>query len=402
MGLFQAFKDHRKQQRIITRDFSRIHITPPEVEVNLVDLSLRGIRIMSRISLDLGNSLSLYLFDKTFRTQAKVCWVKRLDDQNEQEIGLHLELPDFSDLFEEINQENKLNLLILTALPFARASIESYVQLTNMNIQVIESFEELPASLKQHPWDLLLVDLKAEDSRTLTSILQDSVLPSSLPVILLTDRISKDMSEWRKQYFFVEIFRKPADPDEIVKRSFILREQSLRFQTMDQLRKKAIDELTNTQNMMNQQSQEMMTMLTQVMEQSEVMGHLIQLQEALMAMNSLNEVVLFAQQWAMQNFKASINLWHCATAPFYILGQEVPAHSQMNWDQRIGKINHLLGKSTKILQDGITLIRKNDIVLEVVAQEPGLDIVDRLTFFMKILIPVLLYKGNLQLQHPSS
>ncbi|MGK5092805.1 PilZ domain-containing protein [Deltaproteobacteria bacterium TL4] len=393
--------EYRRGVRLTLDDFSKVHISNAPEQVTPLELSLEGIRIQTPIALKPNTDIDLFLFNKTLRTKARVRWVKTaVEDDNLYEVGLQMEYLDFS-ILEYVVRQNAKNskdtqVLVLTPVEFSAESLDVYLQLTNLGIQSTISPEEVSNYLNQQEWDLLLLDVDLIDNTQLLEDLRSRQEFSFMPIVLLTQTITKEIIKLRSSHMFLEILTKPVEAHDLLRRIVTLMEQTARYLAMESNRKQVEKELANVQQSMQSQNQEMMNMLSQVMQQSESMGQIIQLQEALSDLNSVSEVIHFAQQWAFQNFDVKTNIWDCSHEPFLPLGDQPEPHFKLSPHQRVALIQRLFNRRTNILLDDLVLIRKNNFVLEVVSETTQKDIIDSLTFFMKVVTPVIQGKSQKQ------
>ena len=384
----------RHHERVQLRDFSKVHVANSASEATPIDVSLQGLRIRTQIPVRSDMRIDVFLFDKTIQSKARVCWVEEGKTSEEgNEVGLELEYPDLSIykvpgsyLFD--NQE-KLHFLALTPIELSPESLAPYLKITNINAVAELSVDKILKQLSLQKWDLLILDTEADDTTGLLEHIASNEEFSFLPIIIVSERITTEVIKLRSIHHFLEIFPKPANIDELLQRVIILMEQTGRFAESEANRKRAEQELAEIQQSMANQNNEMMGMLSQVMQQSEAMGQLIQLQEALLGLKTGDDVIHFAQEWTIQNFNAGINLWYCEHEPYVLMGRQPLEHPHFSIKHRISEIRKLMRQRTKILQDEFLAMRKNNFVLEVVSHEVKGDVVDRLTFFMKVLAPVM-------------
>ncbi len=384
--------EKRITHRIPLETFSQISIAGTTTEANAVDLSIQGLRIRTEMYVRNHTKLNLTLFNGAIQCKAQVCWVSPQEDHFE--VGLELDYTHDVVLMDLVSQLPKapeeLRILFATPTQLLADSVSLYLSLADVQITAVTSVSEtLEALSQEESWDLMVLDDAIGDVPTLQKAVAQKPELASLPIMALAQHLTKTLLHFRFSQIFFEVFTKPIDVQDLMLRAVTLILQSTRYIQVERHLRKAEQQLASVQKSADFQVQEMMTMLNQVMQQSETLGQLIQMQESIMAEETIEGVIQASQKWALENLNATVEIWYYEEDILEVLGKHPLEHSEWTLEQRRENIQNFLQQTLNIIHEEVVLIRKNEYILELLTAFPGTDIIDGLTFFMKVIAIVL-------------
>lgn len=388
----QEVNDYRKDKRITLGSFSQVYLENLPVTVNALDLSLHGLRCQCNASWEPGEKVTIQLFDRSIRFVADVAWNRALDDT--RHFGVKLEETSFHIVRSALEQLPgnfvRLEIVYYTPIPLISESLQMYLSLVNaVNFHAYNTIEEAQEHLKQKHCDLFVIDHHEQDLEALLDFINNLDKLGHLPMLVLSKEYTEAMLKWRKSNMFLEILKKPVDLQDLLMRSILLIERSYHFRKLEEQQLEGERKIKELQDSFETQNQEMMGMLTQVMQQSDAMGQVIQFQEALLGLKSFDELIHFSQSWTLDKFKTLTNIWYFDNGRLTLLGVTHKEHSEFTEEERRQRIFKLMEQNVKIYQEDLILIRKTNFILEVFPNHDYGEVVESLTFFMKVLAPVL-------------
>lgn len=380
----------RKNQRFYLDSPSKINLFYHEMEGTPVDISKEGIRIRTQESVAVGTQVTLILFDGSIRCNGTVCWVT--DQKGEFEAGLQLNylqdiyFPEFLSNFPK--NIHQLDVLLLTANEQMSQSVEMYLKLAEIRTTLLFDPEEVMAQLIQKPRDLIIID---ESSPFVDFFLENPkqlAQFTNLPIVLLISKLNRRLVQFCSAHSFVEVLTKPIYVQDLLLRTLVLIEQASHYVQMEGKLKQAQQQLEYQQGSIPNQKT-ILGMLSQVTKESKELEKLIQLQEALLSLESIDEVTVFFQKWVLLNFETAINLWQFHEGQLMLLEDILIPFPGTNVRTRQNSIHQLIKSDETILRGQITVIKRHQFFLEVLSTSPSEEMIENLIFFMKVFVPVL-------------
>ena len=377
--------EKRLNQRVRLESFSGVRISGPVTEATAIDLSIEGVRVRTELPLALREELLITLFNGAIQCKAQVCWTSPTAEQSE--VGLQLANDSRSILSRLLSQLPKplheLKVVFVTSTSLLADSVTLYLQLFQVEVIALTSLESAFGSLVTTSCDLLVFDDQTSDIANLPHMMKENPQLESMPLILLSERLTQPLLDFRTTHPLFEILTKPVGVQALVLRAVALMEHASRYEKMKEHLASTQQQLANAQQSYDSQNRQLMEMMNQVLHKSSALGQLIQLQDSLSQLESLSEMVRISQQWAMDQLSTPINIWLYSSDELTLLGPQPLEHPTLTLAERQGILKSFLKQDRKILHDDVILISKKDFILEILSTTTNGDVVDLLTFFMK-------------------